>query len=355
MKRKKKESAIGFFEKYLTVWVIICMIIGVLIGVYLPAIPEFLGNFEYANVSVPVAVLIWLMIYPMMLKIDFQSIKEVGENPKGLIVTWVSNWLIKPFSMYAIGLFFFTIVFKDFISAELATEYLAGAVILGAAPCTAMVFVWSRLTKGDPAYTLVQVATNDLIILIGFIPIVGLLLGMSDISIPWMTLFLSIVLFVIVPLLAGVVSRIVITKNKGKTYFEKSFIPKFNNVTTTGLLLTLIIIFSFQGQTIVDNPLDIVLIAIPLIIQTFFIFFITYLWAKAWKLPHNIAAPAGLIGASNFFELAVAVAISIFGLGSGAALATVVGVLVEVPVMLQLVKIVNKTKDWFPEPAKTVS
>lgn len=355
MKRKKKESAIGFFEKYLTVWVIICMIIGVLIGVYLPAIPEFLGNFEYANVSVPVAVLIWLMIYPMMLKIDFQSIKKVGENPKGLIVTWVSNWLIKPFSMYAIGLFFFTIVFKDFISAELATEYLAGAVILGAAPCTAMVFVWSRLTKGDPAYTLVQVATNDLIILIGFIPIVGLLLGMSDISIPWMTLFLSIVLFVIVPLLAGVVSRIVITKNKGKTYFEKSFIPKFNNVTTTGLLLTLIIIFSFQGQTIVDNPLDIVLIAIPLIIQTFFIFFITYLWAKAWKLPHNIAAPAGLIGASNFFELAVAVAISIFGLGSGAALATVVGVLVEVPVMLQLVKIVNNTKDWFPEPTKTVS
>ncbi|SEI62475.1 arsenite transporter, ACR3 family [Alkalibacterium gilvum] len=355
MKREKKESAIGFFEKYLTVWVTICMIIGVLIGVYLPSIPEFLGNFEYANVSVPVAVLIWLMIYPMMLKIDFQSIKEVGENPKGLIVTWVSNWLIKPFSMYAIGLFFFTIVFKDFISAELATEYLAGAVILGAAPCTAMVFVWSRLTKGDPAYTLVQVATNDLIILIGFIPIVGLLLGMSNISIPWMTLFLSIILFVIVPLLAGVVSRIVITKNKGKTYFEKSFIPKFNNVTTAGLLLTLIIIFSFQGQTIVDNPLDIVLIAIPLIIQTFFIFFITYLWAKAWKLPHNIAAPAGLIGASNFFELAVAVAISIFGLGSGAALATVVGVLVEVPVMLQLVKIVNKTKDWFPEPAKTVS
>ncbi|MDN6409430.1 MAG: ACR3 family arsenite efflux transporter [Tetragenococcus halophilus] len=355
MKREKKESAIGFFEKYLTVWVIICMIIGVLIGVYLPAIPEFLGNFEYANVSVPVAVLIWLMIYPMMLKIDFQSIKKVGENPKGLIVTWVSNWLIKPFSMYAIGLFFFTIVFKDFISAELATEYLAGAVILGAAPCTAMVFVWSRLTKGDPAYTLVQVATNDLIILIGFIPIVGLLLGMSDISIPWMTLFLSIILFVIVPLLAGVVSRIVITKNKGKTYFEKSFIPKFNNVTTAGLLLTLIIIFSFQGQTIVDNPLDIVLIAIPLIIQTFFIFFITYLWAKAWKLPHNIAAPAGLIGASNFFELAVAVAISIFGLGSGAALATVVGVLVEVPVMLQLVKIVNNTKDWFPEPTKTVS
>lgn len=350
MKTKEKSIDIGFFERYLTLWVGICMIIGVLIGVYLPGIPEFLGNFEYANVSVPVAVLIWLMIYPMMLKVDFHSIKRVGENPKGLIVTWVSNWLIKPFTMYVIALFFFNVIFKNFISTELAKEYLAGAVLLGAAPCTAMVFVWSHLTKGNPAYTLVQVATNDLIILIAYVPIVAFLLGMSNISIPWATLFLSVVLFVVIPLSAGIISRTIITKNKGLEYFEKIFIPKFSNITIIGLLLTLIIIFSFQGQIIVDNPLNIVLIAIPLIIQTFLIFFIAYLWAKAWKLPHNIAAPAGMIGASNFFELAVAVAISVFGLGSGAALATVVGVLVEVPVMLQLVKIANKTRDWFPNP-----
>ena len=352
MAKKEIQSGIGFFERYLTVWVAICMVIGVLIGVYLPGIPEFLGNFEYANVSVPVAILIWLMIYPMMLKVDFLSIKKVGENPKGLVVTWVSNWLIKPFTMYGLALFFFNVVFKNLITPELATEYLAGAVLLGAAPCTAMVFVWSHLTKGDPAYTLVQVATNDLIILVGFVPIVAFLLGMSNISIPWVTLFLSVVLFVVIPLAAGVISRTVITKNKGLEYFENTFIPKFSNVTIIGLLLTLIIIFSFQGQVIVDNPLNIVLIAIPLIIQTFLIFFIAYLWAKVWKLPHNVAAPAGMIGASNFFELAVAVAISLFGLGSGAALATVVGVLVEVPVMLQLVKIANNTRHWFPKAMK---
>lgn len=347
MAKENLKSGIGFFERYLTIWVAICMIIGVLIGVYLPGIPEFLGNFEYAKVSVPVAILIWLMIYPMMLKVDFHSIKKVGENPKGLIITWVSNWLIKPFTMYLIARFFFDIVFKNFISPELAKDYLAGAVLLGAAPCTAMVFVWSHLTKGDPAYTLVQVATNDLLILIGFVPIVAFLLGMSDISIPWATLFLSVVLFVVIPLAAGWISRIVITRNKGLEYFEKTFIPKFSNVTITGLLLTLIIIFSFQGQIIVDNPMNIVLIAVPLIIQTFFIFFVAYLWAKAWKLPHNVAAPAGMIGASNFFELAVAVAISLFGLDSGATLATVVGVLVEVPVMLTLVKIANNTRGWF--------
>lgn len=352
MTKKSLPIGISFFERYLTLWVGICMVIGVLVGVYLPGIPQFLSNFEYANVSVPVAVLIWLMIYPMMLKVDFYSIKKVGENPKGLIVTWVSNWLIKPFTMYAIALFFFNVVFKNLISPDLAKEYLAGSVLLGAAPCTAMVFVWSHLTKGNPAYTLVQVATNDLIILIGFVPIVAFLLGMSNISIPWGTLFLSVVLFVVIPLAAGVISRTIITKNKGLDYFEKTFIPKFSNVTIIGLLLTLIIIFSFQGQIIVDNPLNIVLIAIPLVIQTFLIFFIAYLWAKAWKLPHNIAAPAGMIGASNFFELAVAVAISIFGLGSGAALATVVGVLVEVPVMLQLVKIANNTRDWFPGSVK---
>jgi len=348
LSKEKVSSGIGFFEKFLTIWVAICMVIGVLIGVYLPGIPQTLNKFEYANVSIPVAILIWLMIYPMMLKVDFSSIKKVGQNPKGLIVTWVTNWLIKPFTMYAIAAFFFYVIFRNFIPSDLAKEYLAGAVLLGAAPCTAMVFVWSHLTKGNPAYTLVQVATNDLIILVAFVPIVGFLLGISDISIPWLTLFLSVVLFVVIPLTAGWLSRTIITKNKGLNYFENTFIPKFNNVTISGLLLTLIIIFSFQGQRIVDNPVNILLIAVPLIIQTFLIFFIAYFWAILWKLPHNIAAPASMIGASNFFELAVAVAISLFGLQSGATLATVVGVLVEVPVMLTLVKIANSTKGWFP-------
>ena len=350
MAKEKLSSGISFFEKYLTIWVAICMIIGVLIGVYLPSIPEFLNKFEYYNVSVPVAILIWLMIYPMMLKVDFNSVKKVGENPRGLIVTWVTNWLIKPFTMYGLAYFFFSIVFKNMISPNLAKDYLAGAVLLGAAPCTAMVFVWSHLTKGNPAYTLVQVATNDLIILIAFVPIVALLLGISGFTIPWGTLFLSVVLFVVVPLVAGIISRSIITKNKGIEYFEKVYIPKFSNVTIIGLLLTLIILFSFQGQTIINNPLDILLIAVPLTIQTFLIFFIAYLWAKAWKLPFDVAAPAGMIGASNFFELAVAVAISLFGLKSGAALASVVGVLTEVPIMLSLVNIANKTKHWFAEP-----
>jgi len=346
-KKEVLKSGISFFERYLTVWVALCMAIGIGIGVYLPEIPNLLSKFEYASVSIPVAILIWLMIYPMMLKVDFHSIKKVKETPKGLIITWISNWLIKPFSMYLIASFFLNIVFKDFISFELAKEYLAGAVLLGAAPCTAMVFVWSHLTRGNPAYTLVQVATNDLIILMAFVPVVAFLLGIGDISIPWNTLFLSVVLFVVIPLVAGWLSRFIITKNKGQEYFEKVYIPKFGNITIIGLLLTLIIIFSFQGETIVNNPIDIALIAVPLIIQTFFIFFIAYLWAKVWKLPHNIAAPAGMIGASNFFELAVAVAISLFGLESGATLATVVGVLVEVPVMLTLVKIANNTKSWF--------
>ncbi|MGD9927266.1 MAG: ACR3 family arsenite efflux transporter [Sphaerochaeta sp.] len=348
MSNKNNITGISFFERYLTLWVLLCMAGGVLIGVYLPRIPHFLSRFEYANVSIPVAILIWLMIYPMMLKVDFHSIKQVGQNPKGLMITWITNWLIKPFSMYAIAFFFFFIVYKAIIPESLAREYLAGAVLLGAAPCTAMVFVWSHLTRGNPAYTLVQVATNDLIILAAFVPIVGLLLGISGISIPWMTLFLSVVLFVVIPLGAGWASRVLITRSHGLEYFENTFIPKFSNVTITGLLLTLIIIFSFQGRTIIDNPLNIILIAIPLIIQTFLIFFIAYLWAKAWKLPHDVAAPAGMIGASNFFELAVAVAISVFGLQSGATIATVVGVLVEVPVMLTLVGIANRTKRWFP-------
>ena len=347
--KKEQAEGIGFFEKYLSIWVLICMAIGVLVGVYLPGIPKLLSRFEYANVSVPVAILIWLMIYPMMLKIDFESIKQVGQNPRGLIVTWVTNWLIKPFTMYGIAAFFLYVVFGNIIPADLAKEYLAGAVLLGAAPCTAMVFVWSNLTKGNPAYTLVQVATNDLIILAAFVPIVAFLLGINDITIPWTTLFLSVVLFVVIPLTAGWLSRRIITKNRGLDYFENTFIAKFNNVTVIGLLLTLIIIFSFQGKTIVDNPINILLIAVPLTIQTFLIFFIAYGWSKLWKLPHDVAAPAGMIGASNFFELSVAVAISLFGLQSGATLATVVGVLTEVPVMLTLVKIANNTKKWFPE------
>jgi len=346
---KEKVTGIGFFEKYLSIWVLICMVIGVMIGVYLPEVPALLSRFEYAKVSIPVAILIWLMIYPMMLKIDFESIKQVGQNPRGLIVTWVTNWLIKPFTMYGIAYFFLYVVFGNIIPAATAKEYLAGAVLLGAAPCTAMVFVWSNLTKGNPAYTLVQVATNDLIILVAFVPIVAFLLGINDITIPWMTLFLSVVLFVVIPLTAGWFSRKLITKNRGVDYFENTFIKKFSNVTVIGLLLTLIIIFSFQGQIIIDNPINILLIAVPLTIQTFFIFFIAYGWAKLWKLPHDVAAPAGMIGASNFFELSVAVAISLFGLQSGATLATVVGVLTEVPVMLTLVKIANKTKKWFPE------
>lgn len=345
---KEAKPGIGFFERYLTIWVIVCMTVGVLIGKFFPAIPTFLGRFEYANVSIPVAILIWLMIYPMMLKVDFQSIKDVGKNPKGLFVTWITNWLIKPFTMFGIAWFFFYVVFKALIPAELARDYLSGAVLLGAAPCTAMVFVWSHLTKGNPAYTVVQVATNDLIILVAFTPIVAFLLGVSGVIIPWDTLILSVVLFVVIPLAGGIMTRSVITKKRGVDYFQNGFIPKFGNVTTIGLLLTLVIIFSFQGNVILENPLHIVLIAVPLIIQTFLIFFIAYLASKALKLPHDIAAPAGMIGASNFFELAVAVAISLFGTQSPVALATIVGVLVEVPVMLTLVKIANRTKGWFP-------
>ncbi len=346
---KEKNSGIGFFEKYLTLWVALCMVVGVLIGKFLPTIPDFLGKFEYAQVSIPIAILIWLMIYPMMMKVDFASIKNVGKNPKGLFVTWITNWLIKPFTMFGIAWLFFFVVFKSLIPAELAQDYLAGAILLGAAPCTAMVFVWSYLTKGNAAYTVVQVATNDLIILIAFTPIVAFLLGVGGVTIPWDTLILSVVLFVVVPLAGGAFTRSFVIKKRGLDYFEKSFVPRFGNVTTIGLLLTLIIIFSFQGDVILNNPLHIVLIAIPLIIQTFLIFFIAYLASKAIKLPHDIAAPAGMIGASNFFELAVAVAIALFGTESPAALATTVGVLTEVPVMLILVKIANNSKHWFPE------
>lgn len=346
-KKENSGKGLGVFERYLTLWVALCIVVGILVGQFLPMIPNTLNKFEYYNVSIPVAILIWLMIYPMMLKIDFGSIINATRKPKGLIVTCTTNWLIKPFTMYAISAFFFFIVFKGIIAPELAKEYLAGAVLLGAAPCTAMVFVWSHLTKGDPSYTLVQVAVNDLIILIAFAPIVAFLLGVGDVVIPIETLVLSTVLFVVIPLALGFITRTLIIKNKGIDYFNNVFLKKFDNVTIIGLLLTLIILFSFQGDTILNNPVHIVLIAVPLIIQTFLIFGIAYIWAKLWKLPHSIAAPAGMIGASNFFELAVAVAISLFGLQSGAALATVVGVLVEVPVMLTLVRIANNSRGWF--------
>ena len=335
------------FEKYLTLWVMICIVFGILVGRYIPAIPQALGQWEYVHVSIPIAILIWVMIYPMMLKVDFNSVKNVGRQPKGLIVTCVTNWLIKPFTMFGIVWVFFNHVFGGMLSEELAADYLAGAVLLGAAPCTAMVFVWSHLTKGDASYTLVQVAVNDLIILVAFSPIVALLLGVGGITIPWATLLLSVLLFVVIPLVTAIATRRMIISRRGKEYFDEVFVHKFDNVTPCGLLLTLILLFSFQGDTILQNPLHIVLIAIPLILQTFLIFGIAYGWARAWKLPHNVASPAGMIGASNFFELAVAVAVSLFGLSSGAALATVVGVLVEVPVMLCLVKIANNTRHWF--------
>ena len=344
----KEKGGISIFQKYLTLWVIICMVIGVLIGQFLPQIPDFLNQFEYAKVSIPMAILIWLIIYPMMMKVDFRSIKNVGKNPKGLLVTWITNWLIKPFSMYGIACLFFFVIFGALITPELATEYLAGAVLLGAAPCTAMVFVWSTLTKGDPAYTVVQVATNDLIILVAFVPIVKFLLGVSNVSVPWDTLILSVVLFVVIPLAGGMLTRYLVVKKKGLEHFGNVFVKKFDGITTIGLLLTLILIFSFQGNVILENPLHILLIAIPLVLQTFIIFGIAFTACRILKLPYRIAAPAGMIGASNFFELAVAVAIALFGTTSPAALATTVGVLTEVPVMLFLVKIANRTQNWFP-------
>ena len=346
---KKEGTGINFFQKYLTVWVILCMVIGILIGKFIPVIPEVLGKMEIAGISIPIAILIWIMIYPMMLKVDFQSVKQVGKNPKGLIVTWIVNWLIKPFTMYGIAYLFLFVVFGKLIPANLATEYLAGAVLLGAAPCTAMVFVWSTLTHGNPAYTVVQVATNDLIILVAFVPIVKFLLGVSNVSVPYSTLCISVFLFVVIPLVGGILTRIMMIKNKGIEYFENTFVHKFDNATTIGLLLTLVLIFASQTEVILSNPVHIVLSAVPLIIQTFFIFFIAFGVCKVIRLPFDIAAPAGMIGASNFFELAVAVAIALFGTTSSAALATTVGVLTEVPVMLTLVKIANHMKGGFHE------
>ncbi|MGL1853778.1 ACR3 family arsenite efflux transporter [Enterococcus faecalis] len=347
MMEKEKVSGIDFFEKYLTVWVLICMALGLLIGKFIPAIPNVLGKMEIAHTSIPIAILIWIMIYPMMMKIDFQSIKNVGKNPTGVFLSCGISWLIKPFLMFGLASFFFYIVFSNFIPASLAKEYVAGAVLLGAAPCTAMVFIWSNLTKGDPAYTLVQVSANDLLIVILFAPIVTFLLGVTNIAVPWDVLLFSILIFVVVPLIAGIATRTYMIKKKGEKYFNEKFVTKFDNITTIGLLLTLVIIFSFQGDIILSNPFHILLIAVPLILQNLLTFALAYFSAWRLKLPHNIAAPAGLIGASDFFELSVAVAITLFGASSPVVLVTVVGVLTEVPVMLMLVRFVNKTRDNF--------
>ena len=336
------------FERLLTVWVALAIIAGIALGRFLPGVPETLSRFEYASVSVPVAILIWAMIFPMMLQIDFASILRIRRQPKGLIVTTTVNWLIKPFTMFAIAWFFFMVVFARWIPEDLGREYLAGAILLGAAPCTAMVFVWSYLTRGDAAYTLVQVSVNDLIMLVAFAPIVVLLLGISDIQVPWDTVALSVLLYIVIPLGAGYLTRVTLIKRCGLEWFTADFMPRVGKVTPVALIITLVLLFAFQGEVILSNPLHILLIAVPLTVQTFLIFFLAYGWAKLWKIPHNIAAPGAMIGASNFFELAVAVAIALFGLQSGAALATVVGVLVEVPVMLALVRIANRTSHCFP-------
>ena len=343
------QKHIGFFAKYLSLWVAVCIFSGVAIGVLFPRFPELLGRLEYANVSIPVAVLIWLMIYPMMLKVDFKSIVNAGKRPKGLIITLIVNWLIKPFTMYLITRFFLKVIFRALIPELIATDYIAGAVLLGAAPCTAMVFVWSYLSDGDPGYTVVQVAVNDLIILLAFAPIVAFLLGVNNVQVPMDTLLMSVVLFVVIPLSAGFITRNILLNSHGKDWFENVFCKKFDGITEAGLLLTLVIIFSFQGETILANPVAILLIAIPLILQTYFIFFLGFGWSRLWNVPYQVAAPSGMIGASNFFELAVAVAISLFGLSSGATLATVVGVLVEVPVMLSLVGIAKRMRNQYPQ------
>jgi ACR3 family arsenite transporter len=335
---------IGFFEKYLTLWVALCIVAGITIGNFAGESVVYLSNIEIYNVNIPVAILVWLMIYPMMLQIDFTSLKDVGKKPKGLILTLVINWLIKPFTMAFFAWIFFTKIYAAFITPELAGEYIAGAILLGAAPCTAMVFVWSYLTDGDPNYTLVQVSINDLIILVAFVPIVGLLLGITNIKVPYNTLVASVIIFVVVPLVAGYITHKSLIKKHGAVWFKDVFLPKLKPTSILALLLTLVLLFAFQGNTITKNPFIILLIAVPLIIQTYFVFFIAWFGGRKLKLPHAICSPSAMIGASNFFELAVAVAIALFGLQSPAALVTVVGVLVEVPIMLSLVKLANRWK-----------
>ena len=338
----------GIFERYLSVWVGLCIVAGVLLGNLFPAVFQTIAALEYGQINLVVAVLIWLMIYPMMVQIDFSAIKDVGKKPKGLILTLVMNWLVKPFTMAALGWLFFKVFFAGWVDPQSANEYIAGMILLGVAPCTAMVFVWSQLTKGDANYTLVQVSVNDIIMIFAFAPLAALLLGVSDIVVPWQTLLLSVLLYVLLPLIAGVLTRKRLNQ-KSSAQGISQFLTKAKPWSMIGLLATVLLLFGFQAETIVAKPLIILLIAIPLLIQTYGIFAITYALAKKMQLPHNIAAPACMISTSNFFELAVAVAIALFGLNSGAALATVVGVLVEVPVMLSLVYFANRTRHWFTE------
>lgn len=334
----------GFFERYLSLWVGLCIVSGILLGKLMGDSIAIISDLNIATVNIPVAILVWLMIYPMMVQIDFSSLKKVSKNPKGLALTLTINWLIKPFTMAFFAWIFFDKLYAAYLSPELAQEYIAGAILLGAAPCTAMVFVWSYLTDGDPEYTLVQVSVNDLILLVAFIPIVKLLLGVSNISIPYDTLISSVVIFVVIPLFFGFVSNKILIKAKGEKWFKQVFLAFLKPVSILALLTTLILLFAFQGEKILSSPFDIFLIAIPLILQTYFIFFLAWYLGRKMKLPHCILSPGAMIGASNFFELAVAVAIALFGLNSGAALVTVVGVLIEVPVMLSLVKISNRWK-----------
>jgi arsenite transporter len=340
-------AGLGTFERWLSVWVALAIGGGLLMGNLFPGLFGLLASFEIASVNLPVAVLIWAMVYPMMVGVDFGALRQVGDKPKGLIVTLVVNWLIKPFTMAALGVLFFNYFFAGLIPPDDAQAYLAGVILLGAAPCTAMVFVWSNLTRGDPTYTLVQVSVNDVVMVFAFAPIVAFLLGVTDIVVPWDTLLLSVGLYVMLPLLAGYLTRRRLVKKGGEAAVD-TFKARVQPFSICGLLVTVVLLFGFQGEVILDRPLVIVLIAIPLLIQTYGIFFVAYGTAKVWGIPFNVAAPCALIGTSNFFELAVAVAISLFGLGSGAALATVVGVLVEVPVMLSLVAFANRTQHWFP-------
>jgi arsenite transporter len=344
-------GGLGTFERLLSLWVALAIVAGVALGQLAPGVPETLSRYEYAEVSLPVAVLIWAMIFPMMVQIDFGAIVGVRREPKGLLVTTGINWLVKPFTMFAIAYLFLMVIFSAWIPEELGRQYLAGAILLGAAPCTAMVFVWSYLTKGDAGYTLVQVAVNDLIMLVAFAPIVILLLGVSDIAVPWDTVALSVVLYIVIPLAAGWLTRITLIRRFGAEWFDGVFMRRIAPVTPIGLIITLVLLFAFQGEVILANPLHIGLIAVPLVIQTVFIFWLAYKAMQLLKVRHAIAAPGALIGASNFFELAVAAAIALFGLQSPAALATVVGVLVEVPLMLALVRHANRTRHRFPASA----
>ena len=349
------DGGLGIFGRYLSVWVAVAIVAGVALGQLAPAVPETLSRYEYASVSAPVAVLIWAMIFPMMVQVDFGAVVGVRREPTGLFITSGVNWLIKPFTMFAIAWFFLLVVFSPFIEEGLAREYLAGAILLGAAPCTAMVFVWSYLTKGDPGYTLVQVAVNDLIMLVAFAPIVVFLLGISDISVPWDTVLLSVLLYIVIPLTAGYATRILLIRRRGIEWFDNVFLRRIGPVTPAGLIVTLVVLFAFQGDVILDNPFHIVLIAVPLTIQTVLIFLLAYGIFHRLRIRHSVAAPGALIGASNFFELAVAAAIALFGLQSGAALATVVGVLVEVPLMLALVRYANATRRHFPDAEPAVA